>query len=345
MNPNDNTLSIHQLDLRHELPMAAVERAETEANQPEAASAARARIAALTQPYPALITDKAILAQRLQARSPVVIPPVISARLPARRKLPSRLQPVFVAIGIFGLTLLAFKAPVIISQLNYHSAPAPTVDLPAAPVVAPISADPTITIPKINVNAPVVYLNSIQEIDVLKGLENGIVHYGNTPNPGQGGNTVFFGHSSNDWWQPGNYKFVFVLLDKLTVGDKFSINFQSVRYTYQVTGTQVVDPTQVSVLNQTAAPTATLITCSPPGTSWKRLVVSAKQIEPSTTAPAVVVPKPTVSTALPGNAPSFFDQVGQTVGGIWHSVKSLFGGDTSTPAPAPGTPATIPSAN
>jgi len=351
MNPNDNTLTIRPLGLSRDVPMATVERANY-ANQPDAAAAARARIAELSQPYvdpltaPAgLITDKAVLAQRLQGRSPVYIPAIIPARLPARSKLPSRLRPIFVAVGIFSLTLLAFKAPVIISQLQYRNTPAAPINLPVAAVVAPVSADPTITIPKITVNAPVVYLDSTREVDVLKGLESGIVHYGNTPNPGQGGNAVFFGHSSNDWWQPGNYKFVFVLLDKLTVGDKFSINYQAKSYTYQVTGTQVVEPTQVSVLNQTAEPTVTLITCSPPGTSWKRLVVSAKQIEPSPTASAEVVAKPTVNSSLPGNAPSFFDQVGQTVGGVWHSIKSLFGGDTSTPAPAPGTPATIPAAN
>ena len=344
MNPDDNTLTIHPLGLNRELPIAAVERA-TEANQPAEAAAARARIDALTQSYPNLITDKAILAQRLTSRPPVYIPAIIPTRLPARPKLPSRLQPIFVAVGIFSLTLLAFKAPVIISQLRYHNTPAATINLPVAPVAAPVSADPTMTIPKINVNAPVVYLNSTQEVDVLKGLESGIVHYGNTPNPGQGGNTVFFGHSSNDWWQPGNFKFVFVLLDKLTVGDKFSINYLAKKYTYEVTGTQVVAPTQVSVLNQTAEPTATLITCSPPGTSWKRLVVSAKQVDPSPTAAAEVVTKPAANPTLPGNAPSFFDQVGQTVGGVWHSIKSLFGGDTSTPAPAPGTPTTIPAAN
>jgi LPXTG-site transpeptidase (sortase) family protein len=290
---------------------------------------------------PPLITDKAVLAERLQATTK-------PRHLPSRPTIPSRLQPILVAVGIFALTLLAFKAPVIYEQLHYNAKASSNLTVPITPASAPVTAAPTISIPKINVNAPVVYLSSTDETAVLQGLENGVVHYGNTPNPGQGGNAVFFGHSSNDWWEPGNYKFVFVLLDKLIVGDTFSVNYQSKRYVYQVTGTQVVDPTDVAVLDQTNSPTATLITCSPPGTSWKRLVVSAKQISPSPTA----TPDKTSSTAgtasttsLPGNAPGLLDQVDQAVSGAWHAV---FGGGSKPKAagkPASGTPSQLPAAD
>jgi LPXTG-site transpeptidase (sortase) family protein len=351
MNPNSDTLNIRPLQLDGDLPMAEVQRAgEANERNPDAASRARMRIAELTEAHtdpiiegmlPPLITDKALLAENLQAKK--------TRSLPRRPAVPSRLQPVLVAVGIFALTLLAFKAPVIYEQLRYHNNNNAAVTIPAStPALAPVTAAPTITISKINVNAPVVYLTSTDETAVLQGLENGVVHYGNTPNPGQGGNAVFFGHSSNDWWEPGNYKFVFVLLDKLIVGDTFSINYNSVRYTYQVTGTQVVDPTDVAVLDQTSTPTATLITCSPPGTSWKRLVVSAKQISPApsgTTAPATTATKPDATT-LPSNAPGLFSQVGQAVSGAWHT---LFGGGaaktTTTSTPAAGTPTELPAAN
>ncbi len=348
MNPQGDTLNIRPLDHGGDLPIAAVQRAEAEVEDvrhPEAVARARARIAELTQPVvdpviegmlPPLITDKEVLARQMWTKT----------RIPHKRpKVPSRMQPILVAVGIFVLTLLAFKAPVIYEQLTYNGNNSAPVTIPGVPAAAPISPDPTITISKINVNAPVVYLSSTAEADVEQGLQNGVVHYGNTPDPGQGGNAVFFGHSSNDWWVPGNYKFVFVLLDKLVVGDTFSINYQSKRYVYQVTSTQVVDPTDVSVLDQTATPTATLITCSPPGTSWKRLVVSAKQISP-TPAGTEVAPKtaPTTTTTLPGNSPSLLNQIGQAISDAWHG---LFGGGSkpATGAPASGTPATIPAAN
>jgi len=351
MNPQGDTLNISPIDRSGELPMAEVQRAEAMAeddNHPDAAAKARARIASLTQPIddpviggmtPPLITDKAVLAKQLQSQK---------RSLPKRPEVPSRLRPILVAVGIFALTLLVFKAPVIFDQLNYNANKNP-VSIPATPGVTQVSADPTITISKINVNAPVVYLSSTDEAAVQQGLQNGVVHYGNTPNPGQNGNAVFFGHSSNDWWVPGNYKFVFVLLDKLTVGDTFSIDYQSQRYVYQVTGTQVVDPTDVGVLAQTTTPTVTLITCSPPGTSWKRLVVSAKQISPGGTS---TTPAPsnttTTATSLPGNSPGLLDQIGSAINGVWHGI---FGGggtkstSTTTAAPATGTPATIPAAD
>src|SRR5262249_21179842 len=155
------------------------------------------------------------------------------------------------------------------SQLKYLTAKPAAVSTPiASQASAAVSADPTISIPKINVNAPVVYEPSVNEAAVLKALVNGVVHYGTSVTPGQNGNMVIVGHSSNDWWQPGNYKFVFVLLDKLSVGDQFSINYQSHRYVYEVTNVKVVMPTDLSVLTNTPTPTATLITCTPPGTSW-----------------------------------------------------------------------------
>jgi LPXTG-site transpeptidase (sortase) family protein len=293
MNPRSDTLHINPIPPGGDIPIAGVQRAEKRNDRnPDAAAKARSRIAELTEPHfdpviesmlPPIITDKTVLAEKLRATT--------HAR-PKRREIPSRLRPALVAIGIFALTILAFKAPVIYQQLHYHSSPAVTI--PGVANTAPITADPTITIPKINVNAPVVYLDSTAEADVQQGLQSGVVHYGNTPVPGQNGNAVFFGHSSNDWWVPGNYKFVFVLLDKVIVGDTFSINYQSKRYVYEVTKTQVVDPTDVAVLNQTSTPTVTLITCSPPGTSWKRLVVSAKQVSPtpsgSSSAPANNLP-------------------------------------------------------
>ena len=83
----------------------------------------------------------------------------------------------------------------------------------------PISTSPHVIIPKINVNAPVVYgLTDLSENNVQVALRNGPVHYplaGATATPGQKGNTVILGHSSADVFAPGDYKFIFVQLNRL----------------------------------------------------------------------------------------------------------------------------------
>ena len=262
-----------------------------------------------------LITDRNVLAKKLQKPT-------------KKHSVPSALQPLFVALGTFALLLLAFKAPIIINQIQYATAPPQVIStLPVAGSVIP--PDSSISIPKINVHAPLVDISTRNEADVQKGLEGGVIHYSGTPEPGEAGNSVFFGHSSNDWWEPGNFKFVFVLLDKLGIGDQFTIDYQSKRYTYEVINTEVVEPNNLGVLAPTSTPTVTIITCTPPGTSWKRLVVTAKQTNPSPTGTATTPSSgnQTVKAALPTGTPGVLTQMGHAVSGVYHGILSLFGAD------------------
>lgn len=256
----------------------------------------------------------------------------------AKKSVPNRLRPLAIAAGIFLLAVLLTKSPVILSQLRYSNTPAPSVATVPAAVVSP---EPTISIPKINVNAPVVYEKSIIEEDVQRALQGGVVHYGTTAKPGEKGNTVIFGHSSNDWWEPGDYKFVFVLLDKLAPGDKITVNYESRRYTYEVTGSKVVEPTDVGVLNPTSEPTLTLITCTPPGTAWKRLVVTAKQIDPAP-ATAATASKTTTSAPqpLPGQSekPGFGEQLIRA----WQDFTAIFQGRDEPQPSRDGSPGLLP---
>ncbi len=107
------------------------------------------------------------------------------------------------------------------------------------------------------------------------------MHYAGSVNPGDVGNVVIFGHSSGQSWAPGNYKFVFTLLDKLKVGDVIYVDNLGTRYTYQVRSSQVVTPSDIGVLKSGSDHELTLITCTPVGTSTNRLVIHAEQISPS----------------------------------------------------------------
>lgn len=174
------------------------------------------------------------------------------------------------------------------------------------------SAPSSITINRINVQAPVIYgLQSVEEWVFQKALEDGVVHYPNTARPGEPGNAVVFGHSSGQVWAPGAYKSVFAHLDKLQRGDKIFLDYQGIRYVYEVSGSSIVPPTEISVLNPTPDPTLTLITCTPVGTNTNRLIVTAKQISPL---PSEREASPTHSPSapmqtLPSNTPSFLKTI------------------------------------
>jgi len=183
--------------------------------------------------------------------------------------------------------------------------------------VAP-TANPEVIIPKINVEIPVVYgQTSIDEAQIENALESGVVHYPTTSLPGQNGNAAFFGHSSNNIFNGGKYKFAFVLLHTLEPGDTFYLTYNGKVYAYKVITKTVVDPSNVGVLNPVAGQTATatLITCDPPGTSLRRLVVVGQQISPepsgntASAAAATTLPANDASPSLPGNGPTLWGRL------------------------------------
>jgi LPXTG-site transpeptidase (sortase) family protein len=180
------------------------------------------------------------------------------------------------------------------------------------------SGQPQVIIPKINVQIPVVYgLNTINENVIQDALQQGVVHYPSTVKPGEDGNAAFFGHSSNNIFNKGKYKFAFVLLHKLKLGDTFYLTCGGTIYSYKVIERKIVDPSEVSVLDDISGETATatLITCDPPGTSLHRLVVVGRQISPSSdknSQSSTTLPADDTSQ-LPGNGPTLWTR-------IWRSV-------------------------
>lgn len=147
-----------------------------------------------------------------------------------------------------------------------------------------VSPEPRLIIPKINVETPVNYDIGNDYDSQMTAMANGVAHFaipGASSRPGQIGNTVLSGHSSSDLFDTGDYKFIFVQLDKLIEGDIIYANYQSKRYTYVVTKKEVVQPNEVNkLIYPTSKPVMTLITCTPVGTARSRLLVTAEQIHP-----------------------------------------------------------------
>lgn len=129
----------------------------------------------------------------------------------------------------------------------------------------------TLSIPKLKINNALVAISG----DVL---DDNLVHYGGTGLPGQFGSAVIFGHSSlPQFYSPTNYKSIFSLLPTLKPGDDIYVTFDGVDYRYTVYDMVVKEPNDLSVLEQKFDDSyISLITCVPPGTTWKRLHVSAK---------------------------------------------------------------------
>lgn len=224
---------------------------------------------------------------------------------------------VVVFIFLFGFFNEVLIAPFI--QPSRQVTETPVIVDTASAVVGDT---PKVLIPKINVEIPTDYTQTTLDNKTIESaLDNGIVHYPSTVRPGQAGNAAFFGHSSNNIFNSGKYKFAFVLLHKLVEGDTFYLSYEGKAYAYQVISRRVVEPTEVSVLgpvpNETA--TATLITCDPPGTSLKRLVVVGRQISPdpggnavpSDTNPLLATAEPAAN--LPGNGPTLWSR-------MWNAV-------------------------
>jgi len=177
-----------------------------------------------------------------------------------------------------------------------------------------VGAEPRLIIPKINVDVPALYGVGNDYNSQMKAMEKGVAHFaipGANSRPGQIGNTVLSGHSSNDLFDTGDYKFIFAQLEKLEKGDTIYLNYESKRYTYVVVGKEVVKPTQVDKLvTGTQKPILTLITCTPLGTAINRLLVTAEQISPEpSTAIAESKDAGEAEAKMPGNTPSFLEKL------------------------------------
>lgn len=168
---------------------------------------------------------------------------------------------------------------------------------------------PTLVVPKLGILVPIIFVDTYDESTIQSNLPSGVVHYYQTAEPGKVGNSFITGHSSNYWWAKGSYNYIFANLDKLVVGDQAKIYYQGNKFLYQVSGTKIVEPTDLSVLDQTSKPTLTLMTCTPPGSSWKRLIVQLDQIAPIYKAPTIADKKAEITPApatLPKSDSSVF---------------------------------------
>jgi sortase A len=179
-----------------------------------------------------------------------------------------------------------------------------------------VSSDPRLIVPKISVDVPIIWnADAASEDSLNAAMDKGVAWFniqGASAKPGEKGNFALSGHSSNDWLDQGNYKFIFARLDQLNEGDTIYVNYNSTRYVYTVSKKQVVKPTDVSALAVGAdKPRITLITCTPLGTALNRLLVFADQVSPDPNSASQATNQASSSTAtqMPANSPTFLERL------------------------------------
>lgn len=128
----------------------------------------------------------------------------------------------------------------------------------------------TLDIPKLGIEKAKVVVGS-------EDLSKSLIHF-TGPLPGNYGNPVVFGHSTLLWlYNPKDYKTIFSKLPELDFDDEILTKVDEITYRYRVFEMKIVSPDNLSALEQNSdAPYLTLVTCVPPGTFLRRLIIKAR---------------------------------------------------------------------
>jgi sortase A len=187
-----------------------------------------------------------------------------------------------VGIGCIALSLTLLFAifwPVVIEELGFRAKQM----TPSQPKeMIPIDSDFGIVIPKLGANAKVIpnidpYNSRVYQV----ALTQGVAHAKGTSVPGGGGNIFLFSHSSVNFYEATRYNSVFYLLTKLETDDEVDLYYKSQKYPYTVVAKKTVSANAVEYLKSMPdeQETVTLMTCWPPGTTYKRLLVIAERAQ------------------------------------------------------------------
>jgi len=115
---------------------------------------------------------------------------------------------------------------------------------------------------------------STVDFDLSKHL---VQYFSTSKSPVDHGTSVIFGHSTlPQWYDPTNYMSIFAHMHLIKNGDEFIVSLNKIDYHYKVFSISIVDSKDQNIFAQSYDNSyITIITCTPPGTTWKRLVVRA----------------------------------------------------------------------
>ncbi|OGK14130.1 hypothetical protein A3H80_04715 [Candidatus Roizmanbacteria bacterium RIFCSPLOWO2_02_FULL_37_19] len=202
------------------------------------------------------------------------------------RDNPKRIQRLSSYLIYFGILLIVIACaiflftffPVIREEIKYQTIT--TKDGTQKKVIRPVDEEFGIVVPKIGANAKIIAnVDPYTEKIYQRALTKGVAHAKGTVTPDKVGNMFLFAHSSGNFYEANRYNSVFYLLTKIEKGDSIYIFYKGEKYTYKVTNKKIVQAEAAQyLLSRGKKKTITLMTCWPPGTTLKRLIVTAEVI-------------------------------------------------------------------
>ena len=102
----------------------------------------------------------------------------------------------------------------------------------------------------------------------LPTLDKGVGYWPGTAMPGHVGNVVLGGHRVSKQKPFRN-------IDLLVPGDEIYLTTNEGTFVYAVTGTQIIEPTDTWIINQSESAKLTLFACHPPHSTKQRIAVYA----------------------------------------------------------------------
>lgn len=195
--------------------------------------------------------------------------PILSFILIDQSLLAKTVSPLADAVGVKPLNSVAYAT----GSNDFTNANAWFPTKPQKKIVSPVNSY-SLSIPKLGLENASVTIGG-------DDLATSLVHYGGTSLPGEYGNAVIFGHSTLPQFFKGTkeYRAIFSTLPTIKIGDDIIITYDGVSYTYRVFDKVVVEPTDLSPLEQHFDDSyITVVTCVPPGTFLYRLNVKARLV-------------------------------------------------------------------
>jgi LPXTG-site transpeptidase (sortase) family protein len=117
-------------------------------------------------------------------------------------------------------------------------------------------------------------------------LDESLIHYAGTSLPGQLGSPVIFGHSIlRQFYNPSEknkdrYQSIFSKIMTMKTGDEIFVDYDGIKYTYEVKDKVEVKPEDLFILEQKYNNRELkLITCVPEGTYLRRGVIVAQLVD------------------------------------------------------------------
>ena len=140
--------------------------------------------------------------------------------------------------------------------------------------VAPTIAPPGLGVPIGHFRIPAIGVNDDKYVVEGVGteeLKRGAGHYPGTPLPGQSGNASVAGHRTT-------YGSPLKNVDELEQGDEIFFTTLQGEFTYEVMEITIVDPSEVSVLEDKGDDRLTLTACHPEFSAEQRIIVAAELV-------------------------------------------------------------------